>query len=515
MVPAPRDGKPAPTETRQVRVGVLLGDKGNPFWAAMEAQYRRASPDQRLALDFVYAAPEKDPVAQRKTLKHMLAGEFEALIVNPLDQRNLAPAILEAAARGISVFDVGGKTDARLVTDAGNWYVPVPTVDFFDQGEIAGRFVAEHLQMFGGGGVAVVEGRPQSKQSIGRCSGAIAVLDATPGVTVVAREAAHFDRERAREAALAVFREHPGIRAFVCANDLMALGVADAIGSRPPLAPRPLVVGVDGTEEAKLAIAEGLITATVAFSPADVARVVLTAVRAVMDGGPAPQGYAVASHLYAVEDVILERLARSIVAMDADEAAGAARAALEMGIDAYRAVEEGLMKGMAAVGQLYESYEYFVPELLLAGDAMNAALEVLKPHLRVARAGRGTVVLGVVKGDTHDIGKNLVHTMLEAAGFEVVDLGKDVPPERFVEAARQHGASVIGVSALMTSTMQGMKDVVDLLPPKDGERGVRLVVGGAPLSAEFAAAIGADAYSPNALTAVDDVGRLCEEVGPS
>jgi dimethylamine corrinoid protein len=508
---AGRSSKPA-----FARIGVLLGDKGNAFWSAMEAAYLRLGPSLGFDLEHVYAEPEKDPAAQREALRKMITRGFDALIVNPLDRGNLAPVILEAAAHGIRVFDVGGKTEADLVVNAGAAYVPVPTVDFWEQGRIAGRFVAEQLRDLGGAEVAIVEGRPESKQSIGRCGGAAAVLAAEPGITIVARVSGHFDRQRAREAALVVLADHPQTRALVCANDLMALGVAEAVRARPPAVENsrqePLVVGVDGTPEAIRAVADGLLAATVAFSPTDVARVVLGSVRGVLDGGLPPQGYGVASHLYTGEHTLLERLAQAVVAMNVREAEKAARMALELGVDAYRAVDEGLMRGMAEVGRLFESYEYFVPELLLAGDAMNAALDVLKPQLRAAKDARGTVVLGVVRGDTHDIGKNLVRAMLEAAGFDVVDLGKDVPPERFLQAAQEHGAGVIGLSALMTSTMPGMKDVVDLLAAQDDRRDVRVIVGGAPLSAAFAAAVGADAYSPTALTAVDDVARLMDEV---
>jgi 5-methyltetrahydrofolate--homocysteine methyltransferase len=186
-----------------------------------------------------------------------------------------------------------------------------------------------------------------------------------------------------------------------------------------------------------------------------------------------------------------------------------ARQAIEMGIAPAVVLEQGLIAGMAVVGERFRTHEMFLPEVLLAARAMQAGLAVLKPLLVKGDVPtRGTVVIGTVRGDLHDIGKNLVGIMLKGAGFEVVDLGRDVPPERFVETAAGCNALAIGMSALLTTTMVGMKDVVDLL----GQRGltgtIKTIVGGAPVSAEFAREIGADAFAFDAASAVERVKAL-------
>jgi 5-methyltetrahydrofolate--homocysteine methyltransferase len=176
---------------------------------------------------------------------------------------------------------------------------------------------------------------------------------------------------------------------------------------------------------------------------------------------------------------------------------------------ALEILNNGLLHGMARVGEQFRLREIFLPDVLMAARAMYAGLNLLKPLL--AREGvplAGRVVLGTVKGDLHDIGKNLVGIMLEGAGFEVIDLGNDVPAERFVNAAEEHGASVIGLSALLTTTMEGMKDVVELVRARGLSGRVRVIVGGAPVSEAWAREIGADAYGYDAANAVDRVRAL-------
>jgi 5-methyltetrahydrofolate--homocysteine methyltransferase len=164
---------------------------------------------------------------------------------------------------------------------------------------------------------------------------------------------------------------------------------------------------------------------------------------------------------------------------------------------------------MNVVGEQFRQREIFLPDVLLSARAMYAGLDVLKPHLASEGvASRGRVVIGTVKGDLHDIGKNLVGIMLKGAGFEVIDLGHDVSPEAFVEAAVREGAPLIGMSALLTTTMTRMKDVVALLRERGLAGKVRTIVGGAPVSADFAREIGADDYACDAATAVDRVVAL-------
>jgi len=169
----------------------------------------------------------------------------------------------------------------------------------------------------------------------------------------------------------------------------------------------------------------------------------------------------------------------------------------------------GLVAAMKEVGARFECGDLYVPEMMVAARAMKAGLAILKPHLsRDATVGRGKVIVGTVKGDLHDIGKNLVAMMLEGAGCEVIDLGTDVPPEKFAATARETGAGIIGLSALLTTTMQNMRSTVEALEDLGIRRQVRVIVGGAPVTEAFSKDIGADGYAPDAALAVKLVQRL-------
>jgi 5-methyltetrahydrofolate--homocysteine methyltransferase len=185
------------------------------------------------------------------------------------------------------------------------------------------------------------------------------------------------------------------------------------------------------------------------------------------------------------------------------------RQALDAGVPPGQILNSGLLAGMDVVSDRFGANEIFLPEVLLAARAMNAGMNLIKPLL-IADEVRslGKVVIGTVKGDLHDIGKNLVGVMLRGAGFEVIDLGANVAPDRFVETAEAEGAQVVGLSALLTTTMAGMKDVVNLLKDKGLEGRVKVIVGGAPLSQAFADAIGADGYGYDASNAVTLVKKL-------
>jgi 5-methyltetrahydrofolate--homocysteine methyltransferase len=177
--------------------------------------------------------------------------------------------------------------------------------------------------------------------------------------------------------------------------------------------------------------------------------------------------------------------------------------ALDSGLDAQKILNDGLVAGMAEVGRLYEAGEYFVPEMLLAARAMQDGLAILKPMLAEADVKpAGTVAAGTVKGDLHDIGKNLVCMMLEGAGFKIHDLGADVAPEKFVEAARSGGVDVIAMSALLTTTMPNMKVTIDALKAAGLRDKVKVMVGGAPITETYAQTIGADGYAEDASRAV-------------
>ncbi len=203
---------------------------------------------------------------------------------------------------------------------------------------------------------------------------------------------------------------------------------------------------------------------------------------------------------------ILARIADALQQGEDAQVGALVREALDAGLPAGEVLQGGLLAGMSVVGERFRLREVFLPDVLLSAKAMYAGLAVLRPLLASEGVpSRGKVVLGTVKGDLHDIGKNLVGIMLKGAGFEVIDLGHDVPPEAFVDAAVREGASVIGMSALLTTTMVRMRDVVALVRERGLAGRVRTIVGGAPVSADFAREIGADDY---ACDAADAVGRV-------
>jgi dimethylamine corrinoid protein len=206
---------------------------------------------------------------------------------------------------------------------------------------------------------------------------------------------------------------------------------------------------------------------------------------------------------------IYEELANAVVEMDEDLVEELSNKVIEDGIDAFEAIDKGLSVGMERAGRLFEEEEYFVPELLMCADAMNIGVDILKPHIKTEDTGiRKKIVIGVIEGDTHDIGKNLVKLMLETSGFELIDLGRDVPAQKFVDEAVANDAQSIMVSSLMTTTMDAMADVVTLLDEKGLKGKILYFVGGGPVSQGFANKIGADGYSKNAADAV----RLCKEL---
>ena len=206
---------------------------------------------------------------------------------------------------------------------------------------------------------------------------------------------------------------------------------------------------------------------------------------------------------------LLDDLAEALIRGDHRRVGELTRQAIGESLPPKTILDGGLLAGMRVVGERFRVREIFLPEVLMAARAMYAGMEPLEPLL-VAEgvASAGKVVLATVRGDLHDIGKNLVGIMLRGAGFEVVDLGFDVAPAAIVRAAREHGARVIGMSALLTTTMPAMREVVDLLRDEKLHGDVRTVVGGAPLSEEYARSIGADAYGADAYSAVEVVKRL-------
>ncbi len=181
------------------------------------------------------------------------------------------------------------------------------------------------------------------------------------------------------------------------------------------------------------------------------------------------------------------------------------QSAADSGIDAASILEQGLLGGMDVIGARFKNNEIYVPEVLIAARAMNAGMEVLKPMLVSSGVkSKGKVILGTVKGDLHDIGKNLVRMMMEGKGIEVIDLGTDVPSERFVSAAKENGANIIACSALLTTTMGEMKKVIGLLAEQGLRESVTVMIGGAPVTNSYCESIGADIYTADAASAADE-----------
>jgi trimethylamine corrinoid protein len=205
------------------------------------------------------------------------------------------------------------------------------------------------------------------------------------------------------------------------------------------------------------------------------------------------------------KDELLRSMNEAIVAGDKAAAAALGAEAVRSGADLLEVIEKGYVPGLQRVGELWEQGEYFLPELISSAEAMKAAMAVLKPELdrkNIEARGGGKVVIGTVEGDIHDIGKNLVASMLQAGGFEVYDLGADVKLERFIEKAEAVGAGIICLSALLTTTMTNQKRLIGLLREKGLRDKYKVLVGGAPASHKWADEIGADGYAENAVAAV-------------
>lgn len=200
-----------------------------------------------------------------------------------------------------------------------------------------------------------------------------------------------------------------------------------------------------------------------------------------------------------MKEELIKKLSDAVVDMEEDETVEISKQCVENDINAYEAIDKGLANGMNRAGELYEEGEYYIPELLMCSDAMYAGLDVLKPHLKKdENEVKEKVVIGVVQGDTHDIGKNLVRIMMETEGFEVIDLGRDIPPINFVEKAKEVGASIIVLSTLMTTTMDGMAEVINILKSQGLKDKIKVMIGGGPISQSYADKIGADGYTTDA-----------------
>jgi len=209
---------------------------------------------------------------------------------------------------------------------------------------------------------------------------------------------------------------------------------------------------------------------------------------------------------------LYEKLAQSVIDGEPEDAEQIAKQALAEGLDPLTCINEGLTKGIQRVGELFASGEYFLPELIIGAEAMKLALAVLEPAMvgDQSREVVGTVVLGTVEGDMHEIGKTLVGTMLIANGFKVIDLGVDMSTDKFIEAVKENNADIVGASALLTTTMLQQGKIIEALEAEGLRDQVKVMVGGAPVTDSFASEIGADGYAEDAISAVDLAFRLID-----
>jgi len=209
---------------------------------------------------------------------------------------------------------------------------------------------------------------------------------------------------------------------------------------------------------------------------------------------------------------ILKNLSEGVVEYDEDQVKEWSNTALEEELDAFDAIMNGLAAGMEIVGDLYDRQEYFVPEILMCADALYAGLNILRPHMKVDSGGdlKGQVVIGTVQGDVHDIGKNLIKMMFDVAGFTVHDLGRDVPLEKFAEEQLRTDSDIVALSAMMTTTMMGMKKVIQMIKEKNPD--VAIMLGGAPVTKDVANLFGADGYAESAGNAVQEAIKMISQL---
>lgn len=209
---------------------------------------------------------------------------------------------------------------------------------------------------------------------------------------------------------------------------------------------------------------------------------------------------------------ILGNLSEGVVEYDEDQVREWSDTALEDGMDAFDAIMNGLAAGMEIVGDLYDRQEYFVPEILMCADALYAGLNILRPHMKVGDGDdvKGQVVIGTVQGDVHDIGKNLIKMMFDVAGFTVHDLGRDVPLEKFAEEQLRTDSEIVALSAMMTTTMMGMKKVIQMIKEKNPD--VAIMLGGAPVTKDVANLFGADGYAESAGNAVQEAIKMISQL---
>lgn len=211
------------------------------------------------------------------------------------------------------------------------------------------------------------------------------------------------------------------------------------------------------------------------------------------------------------KEEVFKKLREGVIKFEKEQVVEAAKKALEIGIPPLEAILDGMAVGMETVGELYEKKEYFVPELLMCSEALYAGLDILRPHIKAEDVKvRGSIVLGVVEGDVHDIGKNIIKMMFDISGFTVHDLGRDVPLEKFVEKQLETGSDIVALSAMMTTTMGQMPKVIKMI--RDKNPNCKILVGGAPITSDIAKDYGADAYGKDASDSIQQAIKLMSEL---
>lgn len=279
-----------------------MGDRSNPFWTEMQNQYDRIASKLEISVQYFWPSSENVGESQLLIFMEMLSLGFNGIVLNPINRYNLVSGVLQAVRRGIYVLDVGAKTDQESVRNAKPYYTPVRTVNFYQQGVLGATYIVQRLRPLGGGKVVIIEGRPESVQSIKRSQGAANVFLKEPSIHLMKRVSADFDREKAKDVALEILQQDIEVRAFFCMNDLMALGVSSAVSALNRHG-QTMIVGVDLIKEARQAIRNGLMEASVAFSLASVARVVLEATLRIFKGEEIPNEFSVPSILINKENI--------------------------------------------------------------------------------------------------------------------------------------------------------------------------------------------------------------------
>ncbi|EFK06924.1 conserved hypothetical protein [delta proteobacterium NaphS2] len=255
-------------------------------------------------MNFFWPLPGNDPSAQSNLLLKIADAGFDAVIINPMNGTNLLQGILKASEKRIPILDVGAKTDQRHFEKVPHSYIPIPTVDFLEQGRLGAEYIIRNLEPGRLSNVVILEGRPNSAQSIGRSNGALRIFEGQPQIRILARARADYEREKAFLAVKGLFEKGQTIDAFFCVNDLMALGVADVIAiERRKTKRKPIIVGVDLIDAAREAIRNGSIAASVAFSRSEVAASALDTAAAMMEDEKPPSASPVSSHLVSLQNL--------------------------------------------------------------------------------------------------------------------------------------------------------------------------------------------------------------------